>query len=110
MLSAMGSDAGVLSLLDQCCSWLERHIEWAKGPLLAGLFLIAASVTIACPDLGHFANWKPTWGERALGWKMRHPLSVIPVEQFAEPGPSRTGISDHLRKQIYRLAVPVLAY
>src|SRR5215831_15137011 len=96
--------------LDACYFWIERHFSWAKQPAFSALIVIALSLAVAFPDLRGLANWCPDWADQAHEWKLRHPLSAIPVEQFASGGPEIAGVVRHLRKHTYRITLPLIAY
>ena len=78
---------------------------------LAGLLLIVVTLLVAPPDFRQLIHWQPTWYERALDWKIQHPLSAIPTDQFVEPNyPYADGIVSHLHKRDFRVLIPVVAH
>jgi len=92
-------------LIETYGSWLQRF-GWSCAVLLI------VSTFSGAPDLQHYLQWKPGWSERALDWKLRHPLSPIPVSEFAPPmlDPANQGTVIHLAKRTYRLTLPIVAY
>src|SRR5215813_7284444 len=90
--------------------WIDDRAPWLQRLGWSALVVVVLSLLTGAPDVQHFVHWNPTWGERALDWKVHHPLSPIPVAEFAEPGPEIRGMSVHLFKRSYRLTLPIVAY
>jgi hypothetical protein len=90
--------------------WIDNHIPWLQRLGWSALLVVILSILSGAPDVQHFLHWQPMWWERAIDWKVHHPLSPIPVTEFAEPTPENWGRSVHLLKRTYRVTLPVIAY
>jgi hypothetical protein len=96
--------------LDNCYSWLEQRARWMNRSPLVAAVIIAVSMVTSFPSLSDLIAPYRSWPDAARAWKIQHPFSVIPVDQFVQPGPDRAGSYTHLRKCTYRITLPVIAH
>ncbi|HLH02411.1 MAG TPA: hypothetical protein VKX25_06565 [Bryobacteraceae bacterium] len=100
---------GISGAADRVSNWLAQRVGWTRHSWLTALFLLAVAVVIAWPDFGSFRHYA-AWPERAMNWKIEHPLEAIPVENYGEPAPDLEGTRAHIRKRTYRVTVLLIAH
>lgn len=101
----------LLARLDALSAWIDRRATWILRPYVVTPILVGIAILIACPDYRRFRPYADhLWAAEALAWQSSHPLSPIPVAQFAvRAGPNDGGIVEHLRKRSYRITVPLIS-
>jgi hypothetical protein len=106
----LGLSSWLAELLDAVSVWIEGA-AWLERPYVVTAILVGIAILIACPDYRHFRPYADRpWAAEALAWQSAHPLSPIPVAEFAlRAGPTDGGIVEHLRKRSYRITVPLIS-
>lgn len=108
LLRGLGTE--LFSLFACLFGILYRRMK-LKSAWISALVVIALTLLVGPPDIHRLAHWRPNWQDRALDWKIQHPLSEIPTAQFVEPNdPTADGIVSHLHKRTFRVLIPVVAH
>src|SRR5689334_25422466 len=94
-----------LSVSKSVFRWIDNQIPWLQHLGWSTLLVVVLSMVTGTPDIRRFLHWQPTPAERALDWKIHHPLSPTPAAEFVQPSDAT-----HLLKRTYRITLPIAAY